>query len=169
MAEPADHDAQIRQARVLVGLGRRAEAEPLVGAVLAADPRHSGGLLLKAALVSEDRRWEEALALHERAVLASPRCAEARNARARCLHTMGRDEEALEEARAARALLGEGDNFRFASAVYLTLVWCLRELRRYREAVAAAEEGLERAPDAILAQWASQVEDELVEAEKEEC
>jgi acyl-CoA thioester hydrolase len=42
----------------------------------------------------------------------------------------------------ARALLGEGDNFTQTAAVYLTLVWCLREMRRYREAIAAAEEGL---------------------------
>jgi hypothetical protein len=48
-------------------------------------------------------------------------------------------------------------------------VWCLREKRRFREAIAVAEEGLRRAPDAILAQWATQVQDELMAAEKERC
>ena len=42
-------------------------------------------------------------------------------------------------------------------------------MRRYREAIALAEEGLRRMPDAVLAQWATQVEDELVAAEKERC
>ena len=45
----------------------------------------------------------------------------------------------------------------------------LREMRRYREAIAVAEEGLQRMPDAVLAQWATEIEDELVAAEKERC
>ena len=53
--------------------------------------------------------------------------------------------------------------------MYLTLVWCLRELRLFKEALAAAEEGLAAVPDAVLAQYASLVEQELAEAEKEEC
>ncbi len=32
-----------------------------------------------------------------------------------------------------------------------------------------AEEGLRRVPDAILANWARTVEEELAEAQKEEC
>ena len=58
---------------------------------------------------------------------------------------------------------------RQAAPVYLTLVWCLREKRLFREALDVAEEGLARIPDAILAQWAATVEEELAEAEKEEC
>ena len=69
----------------------------------------------------------------------------------------------------ARRLLGEGDNFRQAAPVYLTLLWCLREMRRYREALDVAEEGLALVPDAILAQWAATVEEELAEAEQERC
>ena len=69
----------------------------------------------------------------------------------------------------ARGLLGEGGNFAQTAAVYLTLVWCLREMRCYREAIALAEEGLERMPDAVLAQWATQIEEELVTAEQERC
>ena len=60
-------------------------------------------------------------------------------------------------------------NDRQAAPVYLTLVWCLRETRRLREALAAAEEGLRRTPDAVLAEWAGVVEQELAEAEKERC
>ena len=37
------------------------------------------------------------------------------------------------------------------------------------QAIAVAEEGLERMPDAVLAHWATQIEEELVAAEKEEC
>jgi tetratricopeptide (TPR) repeat protein len=140
-----------------------------VEAILSADPRHLGALLLKAWMLEEDRDWEGSLAITRQAVQSWPRSAEAKNALARLLHSMGRDDEALAEAERARALLDEGDNARHASAVYVTLVWCLREKRRFREAIAAAEEGLRRAPDAVLAQWATQVQDELVAAEKERC
>ena len=71
---------------------------------------------------------------------------------------------------ATRALLdADPANAVHAAPVFLTLVWCLREKRRFREAIAAAEEGLRRTPDAILAQWATQVQDELIAAEKERC
>ncbi|PYQ40599.1 MAG: hypothetical protein DMF77_17970 [Acidobacteria bacterium] len=109
------------------------------------------------------------LALNDRAARLWPRSAAALNALARCFHALGRDAEGVEVARAALAVLDEGDNGAQAAAVYLTLVWCLRELRRYKEAIAAAEEGLARMPDAVLAQWASRIEEELVEAEKERC
>jgi tetratricopeptide (TPR) repeat protein len=164
-----DLEERLRRARILGGLGRRQEAEPLLEGVLGEDPLNAGALLLKASFHAEDRDWTHAHALYERAARAWPRSAETRNELARCLHALGRDEEALEEAQAARAVLDEGDNFRFAAPVYLTLVWCFRELRRYREAIAAAEEGLARVQDAVLAQWATQVEGELAEAEKEEC
>jgi len=42
-------------------------------------------------------------------------------------------------------------------------------MRHYQEALDLASEGLERCPDAILAQWASLVEEELAESQKEEC
>ena len=168
MNEADVRDAYAR-ARTLAGMGRDEEAEAAVAGILAADPRHLGALLLKAWLASEDRDWEGSLAITRDAAAAWPRSAEARNALARCLHAMGRDDEALAAAQEARALLDEGDNSVHAPAVYLTLVWCLREMRRFREAIAAAEEGLERAPDAVLAQWATQVQDELIAAEKERC
>ena len=167
------NDSDVREAfaraRTLAGMGRDEEAEAALAGILAADPRHLGALLLKAWMTAEDRDFEGSLAITRQAAALWPRSAEARDALARCLHGMGRDEEALATAQEARALLDEGDNGVHASAVYLTLVWCLRELRRLREAIAVAEEGLERAPDAVLAQWATQVQDELIAAEKERC
>lgn len=156
-------------ARLLAARGSQGEALAELDAVLAEEPDHVGALLLKGALLLEARQGEEALVLYQRAVALQPRSAEALNGLARCLHALARDEEALASVLAAKRLLSEGENFRFAAPVYLTLVWCLREMRRFREALAAAEEGLARTPDAILAQWASVVEEELAEAEKEEC
>ncbi|HET7746593.1 MAG TPA: tetratricopeptide repeat protein [Vicinamibacteria bacterium] len=164
-----DVRARFLDARVFAGTGRPEEAWRAVREILEADPRHLGALLLKASLLNEDRRWEEALAVNEQAAALWPRSAEALNALARALHAAGRDAEALARAEEAKGLLGEPDNARHASAVYLTLVWCLREMRRYPEALAVAEEGLERAPDAILAQWATQVQDEYAESQKERC
>ena len=165
MPAVADFDS----ARVLAARGDLDEARAAVDAILSTDPGHLGALLLKAGMLLEAREGEEALAVYERAASAAPRSSEALNGLARGLHALGRDAEALAAAEKARDRLGDGDNFRQAAPVYLTLVWCLREMRRYKEALAAAEEGLARTPDAILAQWASLVEEELAEAEKEEC
>jgi tetratricopeptide (TPR) repeat protein len=162
---PGDFD----RARVLAAMGRVPEAIALLDDVLEADPAHRGALLLRATLHGEEREWEKALELNQRAARLWPRSAEALNSLARCLHALGHDQEALKTAHEARAVLGEPDNFAQTAAVYLTLVWCLREMRRYREAIAVAEEGLMRMPDAVLAQWATQIEDELVASEKEEC
>jgi tetratricopeptide (TPR) repeat protein len=156
-------------AQLLVSRGETKEAHLSLDSLLAAEPAHLGALLLKARLLLEARKDAEALAMLERAVAAWPRSAAAVDARARCLHALGRDEEGLADARQALSLLAEGDNFRHAGSVYLTMVWCLRELRRYREALAVAEEGLRRTPDAILAQWATQVEEDLARAERERC
>jgi len=157
------------RARLLAARGSLREALAALDDVLARDPDNLRALLLKASLLLESRDEEDALLLYERAAQSSPGSAEALNGRARCLHALGRDGEALDAAEAAREILDQDDNFRQAAPVYLTIVWCLREMRRYKEALAAAEEGLARCPDAILAQWASLVEEELAEAEKEEC
>ena len=164
-----DAGAQFGRARTLAAMGRTAEAVALLADLLEADPAHWGGLLLRADLHAEERELEEALVLNERAAQLWPRSAEALNALARRLHALGRDPEALQTAHEARALLGEGENFTQTAAVYLTLVWCLREMRRYREAIAVAEEGLARMPDAVLAHWATEIEQELIAAEKERC
>jgi tetratricopeptide (TPR) repeat protein len=168
MSAPDIADAFAR-ARTLAGMGRDEEAAQAIDAILAEDPRHLGALLLEAWLRAEEREFEKSLALTRQAAALWPRSSEAQNALARCLHAMGKDDEALERAQAARAMLDEGGNAVHAAAVYLTLVWCLREKRLFRAAIAMAEEGLRRAPDAILAQWATQVQDELIAAEKERC
>jgi tetratricopeptide (TPR) repeat protein len=157
------------QARMLAVRGSVVDAVAALDAVLAEEPDHLPALLLKAGLLLGTRDEDGASALYRRAVDVAPRSAEALNGLARCLHARGQDVEALEVAESARGMLGEGDNFRHAAPVYLTIVWCLREQRRFREALAAADEGLSRCPDAILAQWASLVEEELAEAEREEC
>jgi tetratricopeptide (TPR) repeat protein len=154
---------------MLAARGGADEALAAVDAILAEEPDNPDALLLKARLLLERRDGEAALEMLRRVVALRPVSCEARDGLARCLHALGRDVEALEMAGSARELLDQGDNFRHAGAVYLTIVWCLRELRRLPEAVAVAEEGLARCPDAILAQWASLVEEELAESEKEEC
>jgi tetratricopeptide (TPR) repeat protein len=162
-------DPGFDRARSLAASGQRDEALSALDAILAADPDHLGALHLKAELLLDDRRREDAMLLYERGTRAWPRSAEAWNGLARHLHALGRDHEALSAAEEARRLLAEGDNFRQAAPVYLTLVWCLRELRLFKEALAAAEEGLAVIPDAVLAQYASLVEQDLAEAEKERC
>jgi tetratricopeptide (TPR) repeat protein len=157
------------RARLLAARGSPEQALPALDDLLAESPEHVGALLLKAALLGESRDADEALPLCERAVALAGGSAEAWNALARCLHALGRDDDAIAAAERARLLLGEGDNGRFVGPVYLTLLWCLREKRRYLEALAAAEEGLSRCSDAVLAQWASVVEEELAVAQKEEC
>lgn len=161
--------AAFDRARLLAARGSRQEALGVLDSILADAPEHLGALLLKAGVLLDSRNALLALRLCEQAVGLAPRSAEAVNAQARCLHALARDEEALAVAERARDLLALEDNGRFAGPVYLTLLWCLRELRRYREALAAAEEGLARTPDAVLAQWASVVEEELAEAQKDEC
>ena len=157
------------RARFLAARGDVGEARQALAAVLRAEPSHLGAHLLRARLLLEDRDGEGALALFDHAVLTWPGSAEARNERARCLHALGRQEDALAEAERARALLDEGGNLSQVAPVYLTLVWCLREMRRFREALLLADEGLARVPDAILANWAATVEEELAESQKEEC
>ena len=157
------------QARSLAFRGDPRGALARLEELLALDPDHVAGLLLKGTLLLELREGEEATTVLEHAVRLAPRSAEAWNALARCRHALGDDEGGLRDAQLAKTLLREGDNFRHRAAVYLTLVWCLREMRRYREALELAEEGLEGMPDAVLAQWASVIEEEYAESQKEEC
>jgi tetratricopeptide (TPR) repeat protein len=149
--------------------GQGDEASRLLDDVLEADPSHEEALLLLAERKLESRAEDDAITLARRAVALGPRSALARSGLARCLHAVRDDDAALAEAQEARRLLDEGDNARHAAPVYLTLVWCLREKRLLREALAAAEEGLARVGDAVLAHWAGTVEEELAGAEQEEC
>lgn len=166
MSEP---ESRLQKARVLLARGEAGEASRLLEEALAQDPADEGALLLLAEIRLEARAEAEALALARRAVALWPRSAQARSGLARCLHALRDDDAALAEALAARRLLDEGDNPRYAAPVYLTLVWCLREKRQLREALAVAEEGLARVGDAVLAHWAGTVEEELAAAEQEEC
>ena len=159
----------LSEARLLVAKERVGDAVALVNGILEAEPGHEGALLLLAEIRMASAGEEEALALYRRTVGLHPESAEARSGLARCLHALHHDDLALAEAREAYRLLATADNARHAAAVYLTLVWCLREKRMLREALAAAEEGLHKVGDAVLAQWAGTIEEELVEAEKERC
>jgi Tfp pilus assembly protein PilF len=159
----------LEEARILLARGDLGPARSALESILAREPANAAALLLRAHVLLQSREEEQALEAYERAVRAAPRSAEALNGLARCLHALSREEEAVAAVRTALELLDEGDNFRQAGPVYLTLVWCLREMNQLREALSAAEQGLLRTPDAILAQWASVVEEELAEAEKERC
>jgi tetratricopeptide (TPR) repeat protein len=160
---------RLREARLLAGLGRAPEALAAAEALLDESPELVGALLLKAELLQQAGASEGAATLYERAVAVAPASAEAWNARARGLHVLRRDDEALAAAERARALIAQPENAVHGPAVYLTLIWCLREKRLFREALAAAEECLARTPDAVIAEWASQIEHELAEAERERC
>ena len=159
----------LESARTLAAMGRAEEARATLRAILDRDPEHAGALVVLGDVLLQEREPEQALALLRRAVAAEPASAEAANLLARALHALGRDQEALAAARHARSLLADARNFREVAPVFLTLVWCLREVRLLREALEAAEEGLRRTPDAVLAEWASVVEQELAEGEKERC
>ena len=161
--------ALVERARILMAQGKADEAGALLDEALTDDPAYEDALLLQCERKLEARDEDEAVALARRAAALWPRSAQARSGLARCLHALHEDDAALAEAEEARRLLAVGDNFRHAAPVYLTLVWCLREKRLLREALAAAEEGLARVGDAVLAHWAGTVEEELAAAEQEEC
>src|SRR5438552_10851381 len=114
-------DPSFTHAQLMFSKGETREAHRCLDTLLAGEPAHLGALLLKARLLLEARADDDALVFLDRAVAAWPRSAQALDARARCLHALGRDEEALAHAREARARLGGGDNFRHAGAVDLTM------------------------------------------------
>lgn len=165
----SDHEQRLREARLLAFTGRRQDAMAEAEAILDEAPEHLGALMLKAGLLQQTGAAEAAMALYDRAVDLAPASAEAWNDRARGLHALGRDDEALAAAERARALLADPVNAVHVPTVYLTLIWCLREKRLYREALAAADECLAHTPDAVVAEWAGQIEQELAQAERERC
>jgi len=163
-------DDRVKEARLLSATGRPEEALAVAEEVLDQEPERLDALLLKAQILHEQGADQSALALYERAVRLAPLSPQAWNDRARCLHALAQDDEALAAARRARALLDDdAAHARLFAAVSLTLIWCLREKRLFREALAAAEECLLRAPDAVVAEWAGQIEQELEESERERC
>ena len=160
---------RLERFRVLLARGESGEAEGLLAAHLAQHPDDEEALLLHGTVLLEQRRDPAALDCFRRAVSLAPDSVRAVNGLARCLHTLARDSEALEMAERGRALLRLPANAREVGPSSLTLLWCLRALHRLPEAAAAAEEGLSRTPDVVLAQWASVVEEELAEASQERC
>jgi tetratricopeptide (TPR) repeat protein len=161
--------SDVAEARVLAARGQRSAALQALERVLEEAPDDVAALVLRGRLLLEEREPAAARRDLERAAALEPGSAEALNGLARCLFVAGAHAEALELAGRARELLGQGDNYVQTGPVYLTIVWCLRELRRYREGLAMVEEGLRRCDDALLAEWASTLEDELAEAERERC
>ena len=162
-------DPRVAEAKLLAHTGRPEEALAAANAVLDAEPEHLEALLLKALLLQEQGAFESALALYERMARLAPEAILAWNDRARCLHALRRDGEALEAARRAQALLAHPLNAAHLPAVSLTLIWCLREMRLIHEALDVAEACLARTVDAVVAEWAGQLEQELTESERERC
>ena len=165
----ATAEAELTRARMLSAEGELSAALRMVEALLEREPDALPALLLKGGVLMQLREEQEALAAFERAAARAPESAEARNGLARCLHAMGRDDEALAAALLARDLLARPENYAQTAPVYLTLVWVHRAQRRFQEALDAAQQGLALCPDAVLAQWASVVEEELEEAQQERC
>lgn len=163
------HAEGLARARLLLARGEPSAALTLLERRLRRHGEEAATLLLAAEARCELRQEPQAVELARRAVAAAPRSAAAWNGLARCLHALARDAEALAAAERARRLLGPADAHREGPAVYLTLVWCHRARRELREALALAEQALARWPDAVLAEWASLVEEELAEAERERC
>jgi tetratricopeptide (TPR) repeat protein len=170
MAQPAGAQAsELGRARLLAAEGELTAARRILEALLASDPDPLAALLLLGGVLLQLREEAPALQAFERAVALRPESVEAHNGLARCLHAIGRNQEALARALVARELLSRPESFAHTASVYLTLVWIHREERRFKEALAAAEQGLALCADAVLAQWASLVEEELEEAQQERC
>jgi tetratricopeptide (TPR) repeat protein len=170
---PAGEDPALKEAlleaRLLAARGEPSAALAAVDEVLQADPDQPEALLVRAEALQALQREPEAESALRRAIALDPDSAAAWNALARLLHATARDVEALEAAESAHRQLGLPRNARHVSAVALTLLWIHREARRYREAIACAEEGLARCPDAVLAQWATDVQREWDAADKDRC
>lgn len=159
----------LTEARYLASGGESRAALSALDAILAGEPDQIEALLLKARLLLDLHDEEGALRASQAASQLQPDSAEVLNGLARCLHLLGRDDDALRAAERARASLDHESSSIHVGPVYLTLLWCLREQRKLKEALEVAEEGLGRCYDSVLAQWASTVEEELAEAQQERC
>lgn len=162
-------DAACREARFLALTGQAEQAWVVTQGLLRDDPDCLPALLLAGELLDHGRQPEQALAHFERACRVAPDSAAAWNARAAELRALCRAAEALAAAEQARSLLALEQNRGESAPAHLTLLLCLRDLRRYREALAVAEEGLARTPDAVLAEWADTLQQEWEQAERERC
>jgi tetratricopeptide (TPR) repeat protein len=162
-------EAVCRAARLLTAQGRRDEAVAQIDELLTRQPLCVAALLLRGDLWDLRREPAAALQAYAQASVAAPESAAAWNGQARQLRALERRADAFAAAQRARELLSQGDNFVQTGSVYLTLVWCLRDEHRFREALALAEEGLRKSSDAVLAEWATQIEEEWANAEQDRC
>ena len=152
---PRRHWARTEEAVALLdrsaGVGPRASM-----AVSSSAPSlHAGGA-----------RVGEALVLNEQCGEAVAAVGGALNALARRLHARGRDQEALKTAHGRAPSSGRGQLHPDRRRLPHARVVPARDARRYREAIAVAEEGSRGCPTPVLAQWATQIEEELIAAER---
>jgi tetratricopeptide (TPR) repeat protein len=70
--DPSSVDALLALAEVLLELGRRDDAATAVTRLLRLDPDHAGALFLRGVLLSDARRYREAIRLWQRVVELEP-------------------------------------------------------------------------------------------------
>ena len=79
------------------------------------------------------------------------------------------DDDRIAALHLARSLARDAKDVRAASLAYPPLIGLLREARRYKEALAVAEEGLALTHDPMIARLADEVAHEFAQAEQERC
>ncbi|MGO9894986.1 MAG: tetratricopeptide repeat protein [Bryobacteraceae bacterium] len=137
MNEPAQNFSQnswepvFQDAVRFHGGGQLAEAASLFAAILEHNPDHFPSLHRLAAIRRHQDRFEESLALLQRAIGCNPTAADAYNSLGNTLNSLGRQEEALAQYRRAVALR---ENFPEA---HLNLANSFKALERWHEAEAA--------------------------------
>ena len=120
-----------QQAVRFQGNGQLAEAASLFTAILEHNPDHFPSLHRLAAIRHHQERFEESLALLDRALGCNPGAADVYNSMGNTLNSLGRAEEAIEQYRRAAAL---HENFPEA---HLNLANSLKALERWQEAEAS--------------------------------
>jgi len=144
--QPGYADAHYNLARIRHARGDRAGAEAALAAALAASAQPSAGMtLLRARLLSEQGRLEEALAVLDQALAAGGATAALHHNRAVLLQRLGRAAAALEGHLAAQRL-GADD-----ADVHYNLGNTLQTLGRHEEALQAYRRALQRQPGHALA------------------
>ena len=139
LAKHPDHPGmKLAVARALVALGRRAEAEPLVDAMLGAAPKSSEAVVLKVDILLSRHEGEAGRRLLEQALAEHPEDTSLWLAKSALLLASGDYAAAL--AAAERALALDADHLQ--AAIHRSAA--LNGLCRFAEALAMAEEWLER-------------------------
>ncbi|WP_206956866.1 tetratricopeptide repeat protein [Trinickia acidisoli] len=138
---PRHIDTLLREAVELQQNGALAEAETVYREILALRPRHFDALQLLGALSLQSRRYEEGIALLERALEIDPRQAAVHSNLSFALNAIGRHDRALAEANRAIALKNG-----FVDALNNRGV-ALAGLDRPEEALAGFEKALAAKPE----------------------